>query len=223
MLDPSIDMSEKLARDRPRGRREGARRGPRAGRRAATASRERRRRETPNERDGSDAHDRAGRSCPTSRRRSRARATSCATSQRILLTSHRRPDGDGTGSMAGLASLLRAQRQGSGHLLGRSDRAPLQVAAARRRRRSTRSVRRALRLHDRRRLRRHLAARRHAAAARSVRHADHARSPRERPAVRRHRGVGSDGRGGRRARPSHRRCTRAGRSRPRPRCRSTCR
>lgn len=30
-------------------------------------------------------------------------------SQRILLTSHRRPDGDGTGSMAGLASLLRAQ------------------------------------------------------------------------------------------------------------------
>lgn len=31
------------------------------------------------------------------------------TSQRILLTSHRRPDGDGTGSMAGLASLLRAR------------------------------------------------------------------------------------------------------------------
>jgi bifunctional oligoribonuclease and PAP phosphatase NrnA len=30
-------------------------------------------------------------------------------SQRILLTSHRRPDGDGTGSMAGLASLLRAR------------------------------------------------------------------------------------------------------------------
>jgi phosphoesterase RecJ-like protein len=30
-------------------------------------------------------------------------------STRILLTSHRRPDGDGTGSMAGLASLLRAQ------------------------------------------------------------------------------------------------------------------
>ncbi len=29
-------------------------------------------------------------------------------SQRILLTSHRRPDGDGTGSMAGLASMLRA-------------------------------------------------------------------------------------------------------------------
>jgi phosphoesterase RecJ-like protein len=29
-------------------------------------------------------------------------------SQRILLTSHRRPDGDGTGSMAGLASLMRA-------------------------------------------------------------------------------------------------------------------
>ncbi|HEY1552468.1 MAG TPA: DHH family phosphoesterase, partial [Kofleriaceae bacterium] len=29
--------------------------------------------------------------------------------QRILLTSHRRPDGDGTGSMTGLASLLRAQ------------------------------------------------------------------------------------------------------------------
>lgn len=29
--------------------------------------------------------------------------------KRILLTSHRRPDGDGTGSMAGLASLLRAQ------------------------------------------------------------------------------------------------------------------
>lgn len=29
-------------------------------------------------------------------------------SPRILLTSHRRPDGDGTGSMAGLASLLRA-------------------------------------------------------------------------------------------------------------------
>jgi phosphoesterase RecJ-like protein len=29
-------------------------------------------------------------------------------SSRILLTSHRRPDGDGTGSMAGLASLLRA-------------------------------------------------------------------------------------------------------------------
>ena len=27
---------------------------------------------------------------------------------RVLLTSHRRPDGDGTGSMAGLASLLRA-------------------------------------------------------------------------------------------------------------------
>lgn len=32
-----------------------------------------------------------------------------ATSQRILLTSHRRPDGDGSGSMAGLASLLRAR------------------------------------------------------------------------------------------------------------------
>jgi bifunctional oligoribonuclease and PAP phosphatase NrnA len=31
-----------------------------------------------------------------------------ARAQRILLTSHRRPDGDGTGSMAGLASLLRA-------------------------------------------------------------------------------------------------------------------
>lgn len=31
------------------------------------------------------------------------------TAQRILLTSHRRPDGDGTGSMCGLASLLRAQ------------------------------------------------------------------------------------------------------------------
>jgi len=29
--------------------------------------------------------------------------------QRILLTSHRRPDGDGTGSMCGLASMLRAQ------------------------------------------------------------------------------------------------------------------
>ncbi len=29
--------------------------------------------------------------------------------KRVLLTSHRRPDGDGTGSMAGLASLLRAQ------------------------------------------------------------------------------------------------------------------
>jgi phosphoesterase RecJ-like protein len=29
--------------------------------------------------------------------------------ERILLTSHRRPDGDGTGSMAGLASLLRAR------------------------------------------------------------------------------------------------------------------
>jgi phosphoesterase RecJ-like protein len=29
--------------------------------------------------------------------------------ERVLLTSHRRPDGDGTGSMAGLASLLRAQ------------------------------------------------------------------------------------------------------------------
>src|SRR5439155_22295446 len=29
-------------------------------------------------------------------------------SQRILLTSHRRPDGDGTGWMAGLASLMRA-------------------------------------------------------------------------------------------------------------------
>ena len=29
--------------------------------------------------------------------------------RRVLLTSHRRPDGDGTGSMAGLASLLRAQ------------------------------------------------------------------------------------------------------------------
>jgi bifunctional oligoribonuclease and PAP phosphatase NrnA len=28
--------------------------------------------------------------------------------QRVLLTSHRRPDGDGTGSMAGLASLMRA-------------------------------------------------------------------------------------------------------------------
>src|SRR5690349_20008706 len=28
---------------------------------------------------------------------------------RVLLTSHRRPDGDGTGSMAGLASLLRAR------------------------------------------------------------------------------------------------------------------
>jgi len=31
------------------------------------------------------------------------------TSERVLLTSHRRPDGDGTGSMAGLASMLRAQ------------------------------------------------------------------------------------------------------------------
>ncbi|HEY4059968.1 MAG TPA: DHH family phosphoesterase [Kofleriaceae bacterium] len=31
-----------------------------------------------------------------------------AKAQRILLTSHRRPDGDGTGSMAGLASLMRA-------------------------------------------------------------------------------------------------------------------
>jgi bifunctional oligoribonuclease and PAP phosphatase NrnA len=30
------------------------------------------------------------------------------TAERVLLTSHRRPDGDGTGSMAGLASLLRA-------------------------------------------------------------------------------------------------------------------
>jgi phosphoesterase RecJ-like protein len=29
--------------------------------------------------------------------------------KRVLLTSHRRPDGDGTGSMAGLASLMRAQ------------------------------------------------------------------------------------------------------------------
>jgi len=29
-------------------------------------------------------------------------------SNRILLTSHRRPDGDGTGSMSGLAALLRA-------------------------------------------------------------------------------------------------------------------
>jgi bifunctional oligoribonuclease and PAP phosphatase NrnA len=29
--------------------------------------------------------------------------------RRVLLTTHRRPDGDGTGSMAGLASLLRAQ------------------------------------------------------------------------------------------------------------------
>ncbi|HEY4175610.1 MAG TPA: DHH family phosphoesterase [Kofleriaceae bacterium] len=32
-----------------------------------------------------------------------------ARAQRILLTSHRRPDGDGTGSMAGLASMMRAQ------------------------------------------------------------------------------------------------------------------
>ncbi len=31
--------------------------------------------------------------------------------ERILLTSHRRPDGDGTGSMCGLASLLRARRK----------------------------------------------------------------------------------------------------------------
>ncbi len=31
------------------------------------------------------------------------------TAKRVLLTSHRRPDGDGTGSMAGLASLLRAR------------------------------------------------------------------------------------------------------------------
>ena len=46
---------------------------------------------------------------PSSTRRSSARATCCATPQRILLTSHRRPDGDGTGSMAGLASLLRAR------------------------------------------------------------------------------------------------------------------
>ena len=38
------------------------------------------------------------------------RASECLRkAQRILLTSHRRPDGDGTGSMAGLASLLRAQ------------------------------------------------------------------------------------------------------------------
>src|SRR5450432_753740 len=29
--------------------------------------------------------------------------------KRVLLTSHRRPDGDGTGSMCGLASLLRAR------------------------------------------------------------------------------------------------------------------
>lgn len=39
-------------------------------------------------------------------------AEACAvlhSAERILLTSHRRPDGDGTGSMAGLASLLRAR------------------------------------------------------------------------------------------------------------------
>jgi bifunctional oligoribonuclease and PAP phosphatase NrnA len=35
-------------------------------------------------------------------------ADALATAQRVLLTSHRRPDGDGTGSMCGLASLLRA-------------------------------------------------------------------------------------------------------------------
>jgi phosphoesterase RecJ-like protein len=41
-----------------------------------------------------------------------ALATACEhlrKAQRVLLTSHRRPDGDGTGSMAALASLLRAQ------------------------------------------------------------------------------------------------------------------
>ena len=41
-----------------------------------------------------------------------ALATACdhlRRAQRVLLTSHRRPDGDGTGSMAALASLLRAQ------------------------------------------------------------------------------------------------------------------
>lgn len=35
-------------------------------------------------------------------------AATLASAQRVLLTSHRRPDGDGTGSMCGLASLLRA-------------------------------------------------------------------------------------------------------------------
>ncbi len=35
-------------------------------------------------------------------------AATLAGAQRVLLTSHRRPDGDGTGSMCGLASLLRA-------------------------------------------------------------------------------------------------------------------
>ncbi len=41
-----------------------------------------------------------------------ALATACdhlRRAERVLLTSHRRPDGDGTGSMAALASLLRAQ------------------------------------------------------------------------------------------------------------------
>ena len=36
--------------------------------------------------------------------------TKLRSAKRVLLTSHRRPDGDGTGSMCGLASLLRAQR-----------------------------------------------------------------------------------------------------------------
>jgi bifunctional oligoribonuclease and PAP phosphatase NrnA len=42
----------------------------------------------------------------------RALAQACEqlrAAKRVLLTTHRRPDGDGTGSMAGLASLLRAQ------------------------------------------------------------------------------------------------------------------
>ena len=52
-----------------------------------------------------DAHD------PDAHDPDAALARACevlARAERVLLTSHRRPDGDGTGSMAGLASLLRA-------------------------------------------------------------------------------------------------------------------
>ena len=108
LLDPSIDMSEKLAAIV----REDEERARAAGREPAGRGPSRR------EDDGI-----AERSAPSDRRRSQPSDVATALeracdklreSQRILLTSHRRPDGDGTGSMAGLASLLRAQRQGSG-------------------------------------------------------------------------------------------------------------
>jgi phosphoesterase RecJ-like protein len=137
--------------------------------------------------------------------------------QRILLTSHRRPDGDGTGSMCGLASLLRAVGKTAViysvdpiarrykwmplantcvHTIPFDERFDCTIVVD---------------------CAGHLAARRHAAPARGLRHVDHARSPRERSPVRRHPGVGSRRLRGRRAGPSDRPSGSGGSSPPRPR------